>query len=70
MIVIIGLVGCVLVGISNKDSAKKNEVAMDKKEEVLDVTEEVLEEYDEIVHIALSHSLSSSYETAVMLSND
>lgn len=38
--------------------------------DLLDTWEEVLEEYDELVHIPLSRSLSSSYETAVMLSND
>jgi competence protein ComEA len=45
MIVIIGLVGCILVGISNKDNSKKNEVILEKKEEVIEATEEVLEEY-------------------------
>ncbi len=38
--------------------------------DLLDTWEELLEEYDEIVHIALSSSLSSSYETAAMLSRD
>lgn len=38
--------------------------------DLMDTWEKVLEEYDEIVHIALSSSLSSSYETAVMLSKD
>ena len=45
MIVIIELVGCILVGISNKDTTKKNEVILEKKEEVIEATEEVLEEY-------------------------
>lgn len=45
MIVIIGLVGCIIVGISNKDTTKKNEVILEKKEEVIETTEEVLEEY-------------------------
>ena len=45
MIVIIGLVGCIIVGISNKDTTKKNEVILEKKEEVIEATEEVLEEY-------------------------
>lgn len=38
--------------------------------DLIDTWEALLEEYDEIVHIALSSSLSSSYATAVMLSND
>jgi len=45
MIVIIGLVGCILVGISNKDTTKKNEVILEKKEDVIEANEEVLEEY-------------------------
>ena len=45
MIVIIGLVGCILVGISNKDTTKKNEMVVERKEEVIEATEEVLEEY-------------------------
>lgn len=45
MIVIIELVGCILVGISNKDTTKKNEVILEKKEDVIEANEEVLEEY-------------------------
>lgn len=39
-------------------------------ESVLNIWDEVLKEYDEIVHIPMSSGLSSSYETAVMLSRD
>lgn len=38
--------------------------------DLIDTWDELLETYDEIVHIALSSSLSSSYATALMLSND
>ncbi len=38
--------------------------------DVLDTWDGLLKEYDEIVHIPLSSSLSSSMETAIMLSQD
>ena len=38
--------------------------------DVVDLWEEVLKEYDEIVYIPMSSGLSSSYETAMMLSKD
>lgn len=38
--------------------------------DILDMWEKLLEEYDEIVHIPMSSGLSSSCETAVMLSED
>lgn len=38
--------------------------------DLLDTWDKVLEEYDEVVHIPLSSSLSSSCETAIMLSQD
>ena len=38
--------------------------------DLIDTWEKLLKEYDEIVHIPLSASLSSAYETAMMLSQD
>lgn len=38
--------------------------------DLIDTWEKLLKEYDEIVHIPLSSSLSSAYETAIMLSQD
>ncbi len=38
--------------------------------DVMDLWEEVLKEYDEIVHIPMSSGLSSTCETAMMLSKD
>lgn len=38
--------------------------------DLLDAWDKLLEECDEVVHVALSKSLSSSYQTAVMLSQD
>ena len=38
--------------------------------DVMELWEEVLKEYDEIVHIPMSSGLSSTYETAMMLSKD
>lgn len=38
--------------------------------DVMDLWEKLLEEYDEIVHIPMSSGLSSSCETALMLSQD
>lgn len=38
--------------------------------DLIDTWEALLEEYDEIVHIPISSSLSSSYDTAMMLSDD
>lgn len=38
--------------------------------DLIDTWDKLLKEYDEIVHIAISSSLSSSYETAAMLSQD
>ena len=38
--------------------------------DLIDTWEMLLKEYDEIVHIALSSSLSSACATAIMLSND
>ncbi len=38
--------------------------------DLIDIWEKLLKEYDEIVHIPLSRSLSSAYETTVMLSQD
>lgn len=39
-------------------------------ESVMNLWDEVLKEYDEIVHIPMSSGLSSSYQTAQMLSED
>lgn len=38
--------------------------------EVIELWDKLLEEYDEIVHIPMSSGLSSTCETAIMLSND
>ena len=38
--------------------------------DVIDTWEKLLEEYDEVVHIPMSSGLSSSCETAIMLSQD
>ena len=38
--------------------------------DLIDTWEALLEEYEEVIHIPLSSSLSSSYETAMMLSQD
>lgn len=38
--------------------------------DLMDTWDKLLEEYDEIVHIPISKSLSSSYETAVMIAAD
>lgn len=38
--------------------------------DVMDMWDKALEEYDEVVHIPMSASLSSSCETAIMLSQD
>lgn len=38
--------------------------------DLIDTWNKLLEEYDEIVHIPISSSLSSSYETGMMLSQD
>ena len=38
--------------------------------DVLDLWDQILEEYDEVVHIPMSSGLSSSCETAIMLSDD
>ena len=38
--------------------------------DVMDMWDKALEEYDEVVHIPMSAGLSSSCETAIMLSQD
>ena len=38
--------------------------------DVMDIWDKALKDYDEIVHIPMSSSLSSSFETALMLSRD